>query len=171
MEKLIAQFQSQVGQLLGRKDPHRALYLSLSDKFSGLANDIQPEAAKFALFLAADSSALPCDQILEEASELIRKGLVYLCAWGPDCARSHDLFDEAALAVDVQPADENVIMTTWHADETLEESLWFFAHASFPAASHVPACSDWIVAIVGNSEWEKTVRNSINKIVFMEPND
>jgi hypothetical protein len=57
-------------------------------------------------------------------------------------------------------------MTTWHERDSLEEALWFFVHSAVPTASYRSACTDWVIAVVGNAEWEQEIRSKIAKIAF-----
>jgi len=92
-----------------------------------------------------DARSIDSGQIGELAEKMADKGLAYLCVWGPDCERVHDIFDEIEVQRDLEPTDDNVIMTTWHSAESLEESLWFFVNCAFPAEAYEQSCKEWIV--------------------------
>lgn len=63
----------------------------------------------------------------------------YLQAWGVACEQWHDAMDDAIVSYDKSFADKLVI-TTWHADETLEDVFWFAKHcASHPV--HTLQCT------------------------------
>jgi hypothetical protein len=53
----------------------------------------------------------------------------YFCSWGPDCERFHDIVDEVLMEDDVGeqkfagPNSIDVIMTTWHAKDSLEDAI------------------------------------------------
>jgi len=51
-------------------------------------------------------------------------------AWGRDCTSWDDSVDWANLAAfdygDIP--DDDLVMTSWHEDETLAETFWFAAH-------------------------------------------
>jgi hypothetical protein len=53
--------------------------------------------ARFVLFLAWDARGVPDETIFTLAQRLVRAGLSYIVAWGPDCERVHDVFDDAAI--------------------------------------------------------------------------
>lgn len=63
---------------------------------------------------------------------LIRCGCLYMLAWGRDCSTWDDSVDLAnAEAHDFGFIPENRdTMTTWHADEPIEECLWFAKHCA-----------------------------------------
>jgi len=66
-----------------------------------------------------DARAIGNEQIWQAAESLISKGLVYLCAWGPECERGHDCFDDAIRKRELDGSPEQTsdatIMTTWHS--------------------------------------------------------
>src|SRR5713101_1066953 len=134
------------------------IYLCPSATIDTLATQITPSSPNFGLLLAMDAQSVDSGQIGELAEKLASKGLAYLCAWGPDCERVHDTFDEIAVLRDLEQKDDNVIMTTWHSDESLEGSLWFFVNCAFPAQAYEESCKAWIVAPIGNAEWEQRIR-------------
>jgi hypothetical protein len=55
-------------------------------------------------------------------------------------------------------------MTTWHADELLEDTLWFFAHTAFVTGRFEKTCKDWIIAPISNPEWEHLIRSKFAQI-------
>ncbi len=72
------------------------------------------------------------------AEWLIESRCLYLVATGVECETWHDCLDWANLKAfefrEVPP--ESFVMTTWHADETLEEVLSFaYAATDHPAVS------------------------------------
>ena len=87
----------------------------------------------FGLFLACDARAISDEAIVEVAGSLIEQGIVYLCSWGPDCERVHDLFDSVIVERNPNETEKSVILTTWHDGESLDEALWHFLNVAFPA--------------------------------------
>src|SRR5689334_494931 len=67
------------------------------------------------------------------SSWLVKSGCLYMMAWGKECGTWDDSVDYANLERfnhgDIP--DENFVMTTWHADETLIEVFWFSKHSAF----------------------------------------
>jgi len=123
------------------------------------------------LLLAMDASKIDSKTIGDAADRILAKGLVYLCAWGSDCERVHDAFDESARDINEGLTGDDVIMTASHEDEPLREAVWYFVHGAFPTESFRRQCTDWIIAPVGNHEWEKQIRSMIHHIVFLPPED
>lgn len=83
----------------------------------------------FVLFLALNASEVSNEDLRRVAQELIAQGLAYVCVWGDDCSRVHDQFD---LERDENEQNGLVIMTTWHADETLHEAVELFRDWTWP---------------------------------------
>ena len=113
----------------------------------------------FSLALLVDGRLYSNEELSAFADECLRKGLCYLVAWGPDCERVHDLFDE----VRDQPEGggylpqsatrDDVVVTTWHAHKPLADALFFFAYCTFPTDVFQPAWKHRIILSVGNEEW------------------
>ena len=142
--------------------PRKSFYLCRSGLLANLAKEIEPTSRSFGLFLAMDARGIENIVILAYAREMFKMGLAYLCAWGPDCERVHDLFDAAICGEVPDPTNQNIVMTTWHSDEPLEEALWYFAIAAFPAEDYSKTCTDWVAGCVGNPHWENTIRNKLS---------
>jgi hypothetical protein len=57
---------------------------------------------------------------------LMGRGAVYLAFWGVRCEEAHDIADR--VREQFTPADsDDVVITTWHSDESLVDYLWFVA--------------------------------------------
>ncbi len=157
MEKLLSNVKSEVFPDKQTKD----IYLCPTTTIDMLAEQITLTSPNFGLLLAMDARSIDSGRIGKLAEKMADKGLAYLCVWGPDCERVHDIFDEIDVQRDLEPTDDNVIMTTWHSAESLEESLWFFVNCAFPAETYEQSCKEWIVAPIGNDEWEQTIRDAL----------
>jgi hypothetical protein len=114
-----------------------------------------PEGRHFVLFLAWDALGVSEDAVVQLARELVRKGLAYLVAWGPDCERVHDLFDsvDVELNSDSNIGPETVIMSTWHDKEPLTEALWFSLNTAYPAPPYNETAVATIAVAIGNAAW------------------
>ena len=150
--------------------PLKEVFLCTSDSLEQFARDLRPVSKHFGSLLLINAGGLTDETLFNAAKELVSKGLVYLCAWGPDCERVHDRFDDAELAKTLD--DEGVVrnetdctfMSTWHSDESLSEALWFFLHSAFAAQGYELTCEDWIVAVIGNKEWEAAIRSEVAQL-------
>jgi hypothetical protein len=124
---------------------------------SGIANwpeNIELPEGNFGLFLACDARELTDEMILGVAKTALNQGLVYLCAWGPDCERVHDLFDLADIRREIRVPEQDsntVVMTTWHAEESLKEAIWYFKVSAY-GAGRFENCQTWLAVNVGQRD-------------------
>jgi hypothetical protein len=131
--------------------------------------DIQIPGARFRLFVAADVTCTSTQLISEFARSALKSGMVYFCAWGPDCERLHDIVDEVVvedqigerLFVGQSPSD--TIMTTSHDDEPLDEALDFFANLTCPTAGFERNSNFWVAVSLNNDEWAVEIQQRLEK--------
>lgn len=127
---------------------------------------------RFRLFVAAETDHLPVQVISEFAQEALGAGMVYLCAWGQGCERFHDIVDECLVEDDlgarrfVGVTANDVVMTTWHNDETLEEALDFFTTCAVPTDGFAEDSSFRLVLSVGHPDWAATAREFLGSAKF-----
>ena len=114
----------------------------------------------FVLFLALDATSIPDDLLSKLARNLLRNGLINLLAWGPDCERVHDLFDSQR---DFDETDETVVMTTWHADDSLKDALWYFADLAVVADAY-EGKTEWIAATASNAIWNRELLTTLTRL-------
>ena len=98
--------------------------------------------------------------------------MVYFCSWGPECERFHDIVDEVIIGDDLSeqefsgPNTSDVVMTTWHDDETLEEALDFFATCAVPTDGFGPDSDFRFVICVANQQWAAQAEESLKSAKF-----
>lgn len=158
-----------ISQVLTDK-PAKTIYLIACSSISDLSSQLGSASKYFVLLLAMDARGADVSPISDVATQLLASGLVYLCAWGPDCERVHDIFDEAIVGRELEtnaPPEifDGTVITTWHSTESFKEALWFFVHSAFATESYEHDCKDWVIATIANPEWEQEVRRSIRSIV------
>lgn len=141
----------------------KTVSLCTAESLGDVAHLIKPSNTHFVLFLALDATAIGHEVILSAAIELLARGMVYICVWGPDCERVHDIFDEADIERNPQLTEANVVMSTWHSKNSLEEAIEFFLYCARPTSDYRNTCSDWVAAVIGNSGWELQVRASLSQ--------
>lgn len=153
----------QGGPFPGRlQDPEgplgRQLYLLPVGALSEIPAAVSELAAKhFVLFLALDARNVPDAHMLPVARRLLEMGLAYLVAWGPDCERVHDRFDDAEIENELKQDSGSVVMTTWHDKDSLEEALWFALFSAYPAPPYDEDCSAVVAVAVANPDWQDTI--------------
>ena len=138
-----------------------ALQVSASSEILAATQAVAPH---FAVFLAWDATSASTEEISGLATMLHNRGLAYLCAFGPDCERVHDIFDEVELELKSARPSDSVIMTTWHDDESLEDALWFFVNNSFPDAAYEDTCHTGIAVTIGSSQWATQVADYLSNL-------
>ena|ERR1700736_6744226 len=115
----------QHGFHLATKTP---LFVAELPSFQALENCEFP-AKPLAIFIAADSREVSTDEIARIAERLLQQGVRYVCVWGPDCERVHDIFDEMYVGKGDEPYKFD-LMTTWHKNDSIGEALWFFLNCA-----------------------------------------
>lgn len=106
---------------------------------------LAPGAAPPALVRQPSRVVIVLDQPVEREWQnlvsrwLIEAGCLYMLAWGPGCSAWDDSVDLANLeAFDYTDIpEESDAMTTWHADESLEECMWFAKHCAMHSFAHL----------------------------------
>jgi hypothetical protein len=100
--------------------------------------------AGFGLLVAAERVI----DVAPLAETAVDQGVAVVCTWGPGCSMIEDMFDEAIVAKNPNETDKDVIITTSHADESLEEAIEFFL-AIDAAEDHQKGCKAWCIAAFG----------------------
>ncbi|NGM49440.1 hypothetical protein G5B46_07470 [Caulobacter sp. 602-2] len=90
-----------------------------------------PVAAPFKAVLVLETPADPVWRA-RVSTWLVDSGCLYAMTWGAGCEAWHDAIDDAFIAAHPAglPDDDQLIMTTWHDDESLDEVADFAAHAA-----------------------------------------
>jgi len=121
-------------RIVGR-DGERALCVVEADDVPRLQLVVPAELKPFVMFSAFDARDATDDELTRFALRVLEQGCAYACAWGEEAGRVHRAFDwvivEAELAG--RPYVPDVLMTTSHEDESLDDALWF-AVTAFPPA-------------------------------------
>ncbi len=122
----------------------------------------EPPARHFGCFLVMDGSSASDEMIRTLAQDLLAAGAAYFSAWGVQCRRVHDLIDQ------VRPADEpgpnDVVMTTWHADEQLDEAIWQSIFVDMPAGRYEDGCDALVAIVVGNAAAAEQIRRRYSDV-------
>jgi hypothetical protein len=118
----------------------------------------------FACLVLCDSHEYDANAIGSFAESLLVQGAVYVCAWGPDCERVHDIFDEEIVGGGPEvPRFSDGVMTTWHDNEDLDDALFFFLLCTYPDDEFSETCCSALVISVGNSDWADLARAALSK--------
>jgi hypothetical protein len=153
-------------ELIGESDLGRALYFSAIAELGEWPARVAKPEPYFVLFLALDASELASEVVRAFADKIAAQGVGYVCAWGPDCSRVHDIFD-FALYVDNEElrreADENdaTVMTSWHEDEDIDEALDFAVFSAHPDDYYSHGSDALLAVVVGSPNWAGHVRRRL----------
>lgn len=120
------------------------------DDLMELTSGVRAPSSQFIALVAADYRDIPGERLTAAAEGLLGSGARYVCCWGPDCERFHDVVDECGYRLG--PAD-SVVMTTSHAGESLEAALWFATHSAIPDEAYPEASASVAVVVVGHAAW------------------
>ena len=146
---------------LGRYSiPGRELYVLDIKKSQDLPAVLDIESPYFVCVLAWDTSSVSVEEVVEVAKKLLKAGAVYVCTWGVDCERVHDIFDEVSLDIGPPYRDENLIMTTWHSNDPLEEAIWFALYNTYPAEDYEDSCGAVLGVSIGSDSWAAVMRKA-----------
>ena len=124
---------------------------------------------RFRLFVAADVTGTPTEVISAFAHAALRAGMVYFCAWGPDCSRFHDIVDLVLVRDElndrlfVGASEEDTILTTWHEKESLTDALDFFVGWAYPTDGFETDSNYWVALCLNNAEWTATMRRRLGQ--------
>jgi hypothetical protein len=104
---------------------------------------------------------VPGDAVSRVAAGVLDAGIVVISVWGQDCERGHDIFDDEYVG-DGTVERALPLITTWHADETLEDAVEFFALNGSGLAQESLPVSQLSVA-VGNPQWASAITSIVAK--------
>lgn len=129
---------------------HLPISKTFVDALADLPTISAPDS-QFTLFVVADASSIGDDEIATLLHPWVTTKLMYFCAWGPHCERVHDTVDR--LFRQLSDSETRTLMTTWHADEPLEEAVWYFDVVAWPSEVDPSHPLTRIAIVAGNMRW------------------
>jgi hypothetical protein len=115
---------------------------------------------RFVLLLLGDFSK-SLQSLGELARQLVDAGCSYLCVWGPGCELMHNEMDEAReKAPQLEDDDISVLMTTSHADDSIEDAVAFAAARASPVGMYEVGCNATILAVHNHGNWPRDVEKA-----------
>ena len=126
--------------------------------FDAIPSALPSGNGTFVLLFAADARGVSDQALRKHCIQFLKAGARYVCFWGPDCSRVHDVCDLVALDLGLNSPGA-VIMTTWHEREPLKEAVWFAANAAFPDEAYGEAGAALVALSVGSKEWDAEIRD------------
>jgi hypothetical protein len=105
----------------------------------------------FACLLVWDADVADDATIARVADALLRAGAVYVCAWGRDCERVHDIVDSVLVKTAVASDSDAMlgVITTWHSEESLADATWFLLFTAHPDDAYFSTCTSSLAITVG----------------------
>jgi len=141
--------------------PECPLFSELVPEYSAIEHLSLP-SEHTVLLIVGDARDVSTDSIAQVAQRLLEAGLIWICAWGPDCQRVHDVFDEVHVG-DGTTEPPFTLMSTWHSGEPLEEAVWFFVNSAFPLDTELGSTS-YVAVTVADREWAGVVDESLGDL-------
>ena len=117
---------------------------------------------RFVCLLAWDARTATVEEISVLARRLLDAGAVYICSWGPGCERVHDIIDEEQVG-DGTVTTESVVMTTWHDDEPLADTLDFVLTTAIPDDAYMEGCGSTLAIAIGSEQWTAEIRETFSR--------
>lgn len=110
-------------------------------------SDFQASSDYFVAMLICDGSRISNKDVALLSRRLIDAGCAYLCCWGTECERIHDLFDTEWIDNGFDPNSSDTIMTTWHTTDSLDDFIEYAICFANPTDKYQKQCNS-VVAIV-----------------------
>jgi hypothetical protein len=134
----------------------RQLFLARVPTVDAWESEVPGIDGEFVAFVALDATPVSDAELERFASKLLRQRAAYVCAWGPDCERVHDVVD--AVRDRHSPAP---VTTTWHADDTLDQAVWFALYTACPHDQYIETCAATVFIVVGRDDWADEVQAAL----------
>ncbi len=141
----------------------RDMYMAVVSSAEDVPADFRLPTKYFLAMIVWDSATSSVDSISRLVEALLRSGCVYIDCWGSGCERMHDISDELIVLfqvglMDTRPTDAQdlsatgdegrLIMTTWHAKETLDEALHFYLTDTHSGEEYESQCGCAVVLVI-----------------------
>jgi hypothetical protein len=130
--------------------------LHISD-IESVPSNLKMPTPHFKCLFVCDARRIEANKIDRAMSKLLNQGMVYLCAWGPECERVHDIVDEIVVINEIEKGEKGTIMTTWHDSDSLEEAAEFFRDLAYCDDYFSSTFGAGVVIVVNNSQWKQQI--------------
>jgi len=149
----------QIGHIHSGQFP---VFIHRVDSYDELRS-ITPPSRHSVILLAGEAVGISKDSISEAAEHLLASGLSYVCTWGPDCERVHDIFDESYVGDGTtEPASD--FMSTWHSSDTFPEAVEFFAVSAWTTDDAIEDLS-YLAILVGSVQTEAAFIDAVRPYI------
>ena len=119
--------------------------------------DVALEHEPRSILVCMDAGRTPFDRLKPLAHRLLDSGGVFFCCYGYAAKMTHDAVDWVRAELDIheyelgakRESDARIIMTTWHDDELLEQTVEFWCQYGYPPADWGPVRT-WTSVTIGD---------------------
>ena len=141
----------------------RRLFSLAVDRPHDVSSIVLP-SPNFACFIAWDARDASVESVSALVEALLRAGASYFVCWGSDCERVHDIVDEISSLPggEFEAPDGSCVMTTWHASDSLEESLFFFLVNTVPDERFQATTRASLGVSVGSALWARVIAEALD---------
>jgi hypothetical protein len=137
----------------------RELLIYVLPKLAVIPSTFDLEGTHFVAMLVCNAGHASVGEIAEVANKLIDAGCAHVCCWGNDCEKIHDIFDEVWVG-DGTIERTGHLMTSWHADETLDDFIHFSMATANPTDENRLGCRSLIALVVDDPESAKMIQQA-----------
>jgi len=95
---------------------------------------------------------------------LIKNGCVYFLFHGRSCKEAHGLADEVAIKFNPSATEDNVIMTTWHERQSIEDVIFATFCVAWPVKDYEDSFSSYVIFSFGSDEENDNVQYLLNNL-------
>lgn len=86
---------------------------------------------EFALLVVVASDDVTPDEQGELSEAFVRGGCRLAMCWGHECSSWDDSIDWVSVLDEIDGRETQFVMTTWHENESLGETVWNLANVSY----------------------------------------
>jgi len=117
--------------------------------------------APFACLLYSNQENVSDAEMMAVANWLLSSGCRYAVCAGIKCSEWHDAIDAADVIRD--PAGQNVVMTSWHENESIQDIVWFWLNATnFDDV----VFENYLALFIGDSKANSEIQSAISSSKF-----
>lgn len=102
------------------------------------------------------------EELKKSIRRLIKGGCVYFLFHGNRCAEAHDCADQTYNETTPNIGDENVIITTWHENESERDVIFAALCNAWPAKDYEEKFSSYVFISLGTPGQNKRVRGLLS---------
>ncbi len=127
---------------------------------------VSPASGEYALLLAIGDESISVDEQAARSEQFVRSGCRYAVCFGRVGSSWEDSIDMVGVMDEVDGRPSSFVLTTWHDNEPIEDTVEFFAEYT--------RFDDWtteeyvVVVVGGSAQFEQDVRRAVCSRFSME---